>query len=419
MAATGVAAAIEDEHSLLLHGPTRNPRTADAGMQTDFVADGPAGPFGELGGGGSARRPGPPAGLSIGAWRGSAGVEGLDMIDLHAILISSQAISSVLHVDELLKTMCDVVLQTCGGSATRAAEALVGRWCVAASGSPGRCADAPRSGSPLAGTALVAKNVVIYCSHFLEPVFVGDLAADERFGGFGGVGDTWLQRNPLGRAIMAMPICHGAKPLLGVLYLEGEPGSFTDRSVTVLQLLVNWIGISYSNALAMKHVEKISAENRSMLSVQRRALDKALEAETKAKDAEAEDDSTIGARLDADTPDHATLTFWVCDTGIGIPLQQLAKLFHPFSQADASTARKYGGSGLGLSIYKSLIEMMMGGRIQLESEETVGTTAWFTVGFDKVKPDVSAGDARRARRLAEPLPRPDAHVPPRHARLRR
>lgn len=103
---------------------------------------------------------------------------------------------------------------------------------------------------------------------------------------------------------------------------------------------------------------------------------------------------TIGARLDHESEESATLTFWVRDTGIGIPPQQLAKLFQPFSQADASTARKYGGSGLGLSICKSLIEIMMNGKIQLESEENVGTTAWFTVAFDKAKPDVSAGDAQ-------------------------
>jgi CheY-like chemotaxis protein len=103
---------------------------------------------------------------------------------------------------------------------------------------------------------------------------------------------------------------------------------------------------------------------------------------------------TIGARLDSDTKDAATLTFWVRDTGIGIPPQQLAKLFQPFSQADASTARKYGGSGLGLSICKSLIQTMMKGKIQLESEEGVGTTAWFTVTFEKTKPHVSAGDAQ-------------------------
>lgn len=92
----------------------------------------------------------------------------------------------------------------------------------------------------------------------------------------------------------------------------------------------------------------------------------------------------VGARCDSQTQETAILTFWVKDSGIGIPPQQLSKLFKPFSQADASTARKYGGSGLGLSICKSLIESMMGGSIHLESIENVGTTAWFTVPFKKV-----------------------------------
>ncbi|CRK11698.1 hypothetical protein BN1708_017132, partial [Verticillium longisporum] len=78
-------------------------------------------------------------------------------------------------------------------------------------------------------------------------------------------------------------------------------------------------------------------------------------------------------QVDYDSNEKAVLTFKVQDTGIGIPQQQLEKLFQPFSQADASTARKYGGSGLGLSICKSLIETMMKGKIHLESQEGVGT----------------------------------------------
>lgn len=103
---------------------------------------------------------------------------------------------------------------------------------------------------------------------------------------------------------------------------------------------------------------------------------------------------TIGARLDSETSEKATLTFWVKDTGIGISPEQKAKLFQPFSQADTSTARKYGGSGLGLSICKSLIETMMKGKIELESEQNVGTTAWFSVTFEKAKPNVTPGDPR-------------------------
>jgi CheY-like chemotaxis protein len=101
---------------------------------------------------------------------------------------------------------------------------------------------------------------------------------------------------------------------------------------------------------------------------------------------------TIGASVDQDTDDQTTMTFWVEDTGIGIPRAQLVKLFQPFSQADPSTARKYGGSGLGLSICKSLIENCMKGKITMDSEEGKGTRVWFTVTFDKGRPEAAAGD---------------------------
>ncbi|KAH7040516.1 putative histidine kinase HHK1p [Microdochium trichocladiopsis] len=576
LGATGITARIEEEHVLLLKGPTRHFRTAEVAVQTEIAGDTA----------GVAYTPDSeelPATLQptiaesnaarMAAWRGSmppdtgVGLPALDMIDLHSILLSSQIISSVLQVDELLKTMCQVILENCGSSATQASIVIQdegdgsGEWCIAASGDPERGATAHHPRLPLSGASHVAENVILYCTRFREPLFIPDLLSDERFGN---VNNTWLQRNPLSKAVIAIPICHGSKPLLGVLYLEGQPGSFTDRNVTVLQLLVNQIGISYSNALAMKAVEKVSAENNSMIEVQRKMVVQAREAETKAKNAEAEakrnvkiaeeaakakgiflanvshelrtplngvignsellrdgnlnkeqmemadsirvsadllltvindildfskmeadkmklyiiafnpeemirevvraasyrnrektsktnvkiiqdinlprmliygdpirlhqvlgnlignslkfteDGSiTIGARIDSETTEQVTLTFWVRDTGIGIPPQQLAKLFQPFSQADPSTARKYGGSGLGLSICKSLIETMMKGKIQLDSEANVGTTAWFTITFDKANPEASAGDVQQTVAAPPTVDRQDASPPAR------
>jgi signal transduction histidine kinase len=77
-------------------------------------------------------------------------------------------------------------------------------------------------------------------------------------------------------------------------------------------------------------------------------------------------------------PDKDGLTFYVEDSGIGIPPDKLDQLFASFTQADASITRKYGGTGLGLAISKGLVELM-GATIEVKSREGEGSLFYFTV----------------------------------------
>ncbi|WP_337883855.1 ATP-binding protein, partial [Chromobacterium haemolyticum] len=102
----------------------------------------------------------------------------------------------------------------------------------------------------------------------------------------------------------------------------------------------------------------------------------------------------LSVRLESDNASLGNLTIVASDTGIGISASDQARLFKAYSQADSTTSRRYGGSGLGLSICKQLVEMM-GGEIKLESELGRGTQVSLSllVQLRETDAELSAGAA--------------------------
>jgi signal transduction histidine kinase/CheY-like chemotaxis protein len=110
-------------------------------------------------------------------------------------------------------------------------------------------------------------------------------------------------------------------------------------------------------------------------------------------------------RLQVDKTEKGELRFRVSDTGVGIPKEKLTTIFEPFHQADSSITRKYGGSGLGLTISRRLVEIM-GGALRAESRPGEGSVFEFTLFLPPVEHE------ENIKAPADPLP-PDTDSPER------
>jgi len=89
-------------------------------------------------------------------------------------------------------------------------------------------------------------------------------------------------------------------------------------------------------------------------------------------------------RVECETLNRARIRFEVKDNGIGVTSEQRSRIFEAFSQADTSITRKYGGTGLGLTISSRFVELM-GSQLDLESEPGNGTTFFFTLEFEEIE----------------------------------
>ena len=101
-----------------------------------------------------------------------------------------------------------------------------------------------------------------------------------------------------------------------------------------------------------------------------------------------EGEVAVDVRVEERADDHTTVGFTVRDTGIGIQSKDLERLFESFQQADASTTRRFGGTGLGLTISRQLAEMM-GGRLTVRSTPAEGSSFSFTVAFAPARAEPS------------------------------
>jgi len=126
---------------------------------------------------------------------------------------------------------------------------------------------------------------------------------------------------------------------------------------------------------------------------------------------------TVHVSMQSETEARARLKFSIRDTGIGISPEAQAKIFESFAQADDSTTRRFGGTGLGTTIAKQLVELMSG-KLGLESAVGLGSTFWFEIELDK-QPEragvAGAGELAGARVLLVGFP--DAEREPLEAAL--
>jgi two-component system, sensor histidine kinase and response regulator len=162
--------------------------------------------------------------------------------------------------------------------------------------------------------------------------------------------------------------------------LIGDPGRLA-------QIIINLVGNAIKFTVSGEVVLSVGLANHKATGPS------ALRVEMHALDDETDDWPSRDDFVAKPLSDAVTFSFAVRDTGPGIPRHTGARLFQPFTQADTSTTRQFGGTGLGLTIAKRLVEMMSG-RIWFESEPGQGSTFYFTASLGVQPAAAHAADSQ-------------------------
>ena len=206
----------------------------------------------------------------------------LDMVDLTSIIKSSQVISNEMNsFDELLKKMMQIIMTN---SAAESGAIIIkeGNFGIAAHSSrltgcetfdPPKplhddSASSSSSVTDVNDDNLISTLVVHYVIHTQTILFIPNTMEDTRF-----ATGTWFTRSGP-KSVICLPCIH-KNTLVGVLYLQANLNTFTHKHVTVLHILCHQIGISITNALLFKSVQKATMANTRMIAKQREALEEA------------------------------------------------------------------------------------------------------------------------------------------------
>ena len=164
----------------------------------------------------------------------------------------------------------------------------------------------------------------------------------------------------------------------GMLELENIPfdlGTMMDDLVNVFAYKANQKGLNINLSLAQDVPLGLIGDPGRLRQILKNLMDNAIKFTVKGQ-------ITIEGHMAEDLAESVKIRFSIKDSGIGIPKERQGAIFESFTQADSSTTRKYGGTGLGTTISKQLAELM-GGEIGVKSEEGRGSTFWFTAVFSK------------------------------------